>query len=71
MTLEKALIQRLANAIRLEGNCPSLPLISNDSHKKVAHDTASSIAWEVEQFLSDFAGEDLAKGFASECVRDS
>jgi hypothetical protein len=71
MTLEQSLIQRLANAIRLEGNCPSLPLFYSESHKKVAQATCANIAFEVEQFIKDFASEDLAKGFVSECVRDS
>ena len=71
MTLEQSLIQRLANAIRLEGNCPALPLIANDSHKKVAETTCANIAFEVERFIKDFAGEDLAKDFVSKCLRDS
>ena len=69
MTLEQSLIQRLANSIRLESNCPSLPMFDNDTNKKVVETTCANIAFEVEQFIKDFAGEDLAKGFVSKCTR--
>jgi hypothetical protein len=69
---KKSMIQTLVNAINLEVKCPNLPLpFHNDSHKKVAHDAISSVVFEVEQFLKEFGSEDLAKGFASKCLKDS
>lgn len=69
---KKSMIQTLVNAINLEVKCPNLPLpFHNDSHKKVAHDAISSVVFEVEQFLKEFGSEDLAKDFASKCLKDS
>ena len=69
---KKHKIQTLINAINLEVKCPNLPLpFHNDSHKKVAQDAIASVVFEVEQFIKEFGSEDLAKEFASKCLKDS
>ncbi len=64
----QVLVDTLGSRLHLEHLIPSLPFYATDAHKKIAQDAIASVAYEVQDFIAEAFGEEVAKNFASRIV---
>ena len=64
----KILVDTLCSRLHLEHLIPSLPWNATDAHKKIAQDVIAVCTYEVQDFIAEAFGEEVAKNFASRIV---